>query len=38
VAHLAADLASGAWDDRHGRLRALPEYRGSLRLVVGRPR
>jgi SAM-dependent methyltransferase len=34
VARLAADLASGAWDERHGRLRTQPEYVGSLRLVV----
>jgi SAM-dependent methyltransferase len=31
---LAADLASGAWDSRHGRLRTQPEYEGGLRLVV----
>jgi SAM-dependent methyltransferase len=32
--HLRADLASGAWDRRHGHLREQPEYDGSLRLVV----
>lgn len=31
---LAADLASGAWDARHGALRTLPFYEGSLRLVI----
>jgi SAM-dependent methyltransferase len=31
---LAADLASGAWDERHGHLRAQTAYDGSLRLVV----
>lgn len=34
VARLAADLESGAWDDRHGHLREQPAYEGSLRLVV----
>jgi SAM-dependent methyltransferase len=34
VQALAADLASGAWDERHGHLRGLPEYDGALRLVV----
>jgi SAM-dependent methyltransferase len=34
VATLARDLESGAWDARHGGLRTLPEYQGSLRLVV----
>ncbi len=32
---LAADLASGAWDRAHGRLRAAPTRAGSLTLVVG---
>ncbi|MDC7120443.1 methyltransferase domain-containing protein [Cellulomonas fimi] len=31
---LARDLASGAWDERHGHLRGLPERVGALRLVV----
>lgn len=35
VAALTADLASGAWDARHGHLRTAPEFSGSLRLVVG---
>jgi SAM-dependent methyltransferase len=30
---LRADLASGAWDDRHGHLRTLPELDIGLRLV-----
>ncbi|MFT4108906.1 class I SAM-dependent methyltransferase [Propionicimonas sp.] len=34
---LAADLASGAWDARHGRLRTLPEFGGAVRLVVAQP-
>lgn len=33
---LAADLRSGRWDARHGALRTLPEFDGSLRLVIGR--
>ena len=32
---LRDDLASGAWDRRHGHLRSQPEFAGSLRLVVG---
>lgn len=31
---LEADLASGAWDDRHGHLRSLDAYDAGLRLVV----
>jgi len=34
---LAADLASGAWDAQHGQLRTQPEFRGAVRLIVGRP-
>lgn len=34
---LRADLESGAWDARHGALRELPEFEGSLRLIVGMP-
>jgi SAM-dependent methyltransferase len=34
VAALSADLASGAWDERHGHVRAQPVYDGGLRLVV----
>ena len=30
------DLASGAWDERHGHLRALGEYDCGLRLAVNR--
>jgi hypothetical protein len=36
VAVLGADLASGAWDRRHGHLRHAPEFTGALRLVVQR--
>jgi hypothetical protein len=31
---LGVDLASGRWDERHGHLRTLAAYEGSLRLVV----
>jgi SAM-dependent methyltransferase len=37
VDRLRADLASGAWDTRHGHLRTQPRFIGSLRLIVGRP-
>ena len=37
VRRLGEDLASGAWDDRHGRFRTQPQYVGSLRLVVAIP-
>ncbi len=36
VATLTRDLASGAWDRRHGHLRRLSHFEGSLRLVVSR--
>jgi SAM-dependent methyltransferase len=32
---LRADLASGAWDARHGHLRTQPELDGSLVLIIG---
>jgi SAM-dependent methyltransferase len=32
---LRSDLGSGRWDTRHGFLRAMPEFDGSLRLVIG---
>jgi SAM-dependent methyltransferase len=31
------DLASGAWDERHGHLRDLDSFDVGLRLVVGKP-
>jgi SAM-dependent methyltransferase len=34
VGRLADDLASGAWDAAHGRLRDQEEFDGALRLVV----
>ncbi len=34
VAALAADLASGAWDERYGHHRTRPEFHGALRLVI----
>ena len=35
-AALAADLASGAWDERYGHLRTQPEFHGATRLIVHR--
>lgn len=37
VAAVGADLASGAWDEKHGALRGLDEYDAGLRLVVNLP-
>jgi len=37
VERLRADLASGAWDARHGALRTQPHFDGSLVLVVADP-
>lgn len=37
VGAVGADLASGAWDARHGHVRRLERYDAGLRLVVGRP-
>jgi SAM-dependent methyltransferase len=34
LARLRDALASGEWDERHGHLRAQPEYLGALRLVT----
>ena len=34
---LKADLDSGRWDQRHGALRAQPEFIGALTLIVSRP-
>ena len=34
LARLAADLESGHWDERHGRLRTLPELDVGLRLIT----
>lgn len=34
---LGDDLASGAWDERWGHFRTLPEFDGGLRLVVAQP-
>lgn len=36
VDHLRRDLQTGAWDARYAPLRTVPEYDGSLRLVVSR--
>lgn len=35
VTSLAADLESGAWDERHAHLRIQPEFVGSIRVLVG---
>ncbi|HEX4435269.1 MAG TPA: methyltransferase domain-containing protein [Solirubrobacteraceae bacterium] len=37
LARLAADLGSGAWDERFGALRTQPEFVGALRLITGCP-
>lgn len=34
LARLRAELASGEWDRRYGRLRSQPEFAGALRLLV----
>jgi hypothetical protein len=34
---LGAELASGSWDARHGRLRRQATFDGSLKLIVSRP-
>jgi SAM-dependent methyltransferase len=34
VGRLSADLASGAWDERHGHLRSQETFDGALRLVI----
>ena len=36
LARLREDLASGAWDARHGHLRARPQRIGAMRLIVAR--
>jgi SAM-dependent methyltransferase len=36
VDRLDADLRAGIWDQKHGALRNLPSFQGSLRLLVGR--
>jgi hypothetical protein len=36
VADLSRDLESGAWDSRYGRLRAQPQFDGSLKLIISR--
>jgi hypothetical protein len=37
VAAVAGDLESGAWDERHGRLRELDELDVGMRLIVASP-
>ena len=34
IEQLAADLESGAWDERHGQLRTTPEWDAGLRLIT----
>lgn len=36
VQALADDLASGEWDKKYGHYRTMPEWVGTIRLVVGR--
>jgi len=36
IGKLAADLESGAWDDRYGHLRSLPEHDFGYRLVIAK--
>jgi len=36
VDKLAADLSSGAWDERYGALRQQPERIGAVRLIIAR--
>lgn len=36
IGQLADDLATGAWDQRHGELRQRPRYDGGLRLIIAR--
>src|SRR5271168_222019 len=36
VDKLEADLVAGIWDRKHGMLRNLPFFEGSLRLIVGK--
>lgn len=38
VCALASDLRSGQWDRKYGHLRAQPQLRCQLRLIVGNPR
>lgn len=37
VRKLADDLASGAWDEKYGHHRTLPDFTCALRLIVARP-
>ena len=37
IGHLRRDLETGDWDRRHGHLRILPVYDGSLRLLISQP-
>lgn len=37
IGRLAADLASGLWDERYGYLREMESFEGSLRLVISEP-
>lgn len=38
VDRLAADLASGAWDERYGHLRSVEQQKVSMRLLISSPR
>lgn len=37
VERLGEDLACGRWDERHGHLRGMETFEGSLRLVISEP-
>jgi SAM-dependent methyltransferase len=37
VGRLTADLDAGRWDERHGHLREMDSFEGSLRLVISEP-
>ena len=37
VERLGGDLESGLWDERHGHLREMESFEGSLRLVISEP-
>ncbi len=35
--HLRKDLNTGAWGEKYGHLRSVPQFEGSLRLIVSAP-
>jgi Methyltransferase domain len=38
VRELRRELENGSWDSKYGHLRIQPQFEGSLRLIVSRPR